>query len=141
MVKFDYNIGGTSEPTNTESFLIGRTEAITRANLEAALDRIIETTNTHNSDIDLSRNAITLKSDLGKSISIGNFELIDNPGIALGNFGNTPVNPTGTPAYIPNSLISFDIDGIPVSFIHSGNPATDMNSLATAAMATLHRRW
>ena len=139
MVQFDYNIGGTSVVSSNASFLIGANEAETRANLDATLDRIIRFYNRDvNQDADLSRENLTLKSELGKSISIGNFQLIDNPGIVIGSFGNTPVNPGGiTPAYIPASQISFDVDSVNVSFTHTGNAVTDMNNAAAASIAAL----
>lgn len=136
MVRFSFNAGGTAEPTYLYSFLIGRDEAETRANFSATLDRIVNEVNAANSDLDLSRSGAVLRSEVGKSLAIGNFELIDNPAVALGNFGNTPsAIPGGT--HIPASTVSFDIDGIPVTFEYSTSDVINMRRAAAAAASAL----
>ncbi|MDD3311190.1 flagellin [Pseudodesulfovibrio sp.] len=136
MVRFTFNSGGTGDPNYSHSFLIGRDEAETEANLFATLDRIVDEVNTANSDLDLSRTGTVLRSEVGKSLAIGDFELIDNPAVELGNFGDTPsAIPGGT--NIPASEISFDIDGIPVTFEYSTSDATNMARAAAAATTAL----
>lgn len=136
MVRFTVNIGGTAEPSNPYSFLIGRDEDETQRNFIATLDRIVRDFNTHNNNLDISRDGSILRSSTGKTISMGEFEFIDNPGSRIGNFSNTPVN-NSAPPYIPNSEESFQIDGIEVRFTHSGNPSTDMTRAYNAARSAL----
>jgi len=136
MVRFTFNSGGTAEPNYEHSFLIGRNEEETRANLYATLDRIVNEVNAANSDLDLSRSGTVLRSEVGKSLAIGEFELIDNPAVELGNFSNTPAAvPGGT--HIPASTISFNIDGIPVTFEYSTDDAVNMSRAAVAARVAL----
>lgn len=132
MVKFDVNVGGTAYPNFTHSFLIGFSEAETQANFGATLDRIVAEINTDNGDLDLYRDGTMLVSRSGRTISIGNFEFIDNPGMGIGDFGGTAATPSG---YTPESRIYFEIDGREVSFLYSNNPAINMTRLENAIEA------
>jgi flagellin-like hook-associated protein FlgL len=140
MDSFEINVGGTTESTYKHSYLIDYNEATTRDNFYATLDRIIKQVNTANDDLDLSRFGSVLVSHSGKSISIGNLEVIDNPAVTIGNFDDTPKTITGADP----STISFDIvddsETIEVEFEYTGNATVDAENAYDAARDALVSR-
>ncbi|PIE70192.1 MAG: flagellar hook-associated protein FlgK [Deltaproteobacteria bacterium] len=91
--------------TETVSFTIGPDNATTLANVQTALNRVVD----DNADLTVVYNGtqVTLVSGSGENIGIGDFDVADNATLTLDTF----VQDSGGPG-----MTTFDIGGINVSF-------------------------
>lgn len=119
------------------SYLIGPNDAQTADNRHAALERVAKAMNTVNTDSDLSAKGDTLVSTNGRTISVGEMQYFDSSSIVLYDFNDTPPTRTATTTPpIPESKISFEVDGTTVTFTSSGDPNIDVGRAYEALKAT-----